>query len=221
MLTASLHDARLPIELATRAAVRRARRRGGPAGRSAGVGSRAGVDADAGDARRGTRCERVGRNRGARASARRTAERRGGGMRIGLIGCGWIAETHLENLKALGEEVACVCDPDPGRLAWATGATGAEALRRLGVAARARASPTPCSCSRRRACTARSPSRRSSAGCPSTSRSPSRAIWTTRGRSSRRSSAPASSARSATSGARSTGCRRRPRRCSPSARSGC
>jgi len=47
-------------------------------------------------------------------------------MRIGLIGCGWIAETHLESLAALGEEVACVCDPDPGRLAWATGATGAE-----------------------------------------------------------------------------------------------
>ena len=47
-------------------------------------------------------------------------------MRIGLIGCGWIAETHLETLGALGEEVVCVCDPDPQRLAWATGATGAE-----------------------------------------------------------------------------------------------
>jgi myo-inositol 2-dehydrogenase / D-chiro-inositol 1-dehydrogenase len=47
-------------------------------------------------------------------------------MRIGLIGCGWIAETHLESLNALGEQVACVCDPDPGRLAWATGTTGAE-----------------------------------------------------------------------------------------------
>jgi myo-inositol 2-dehydrogenase / D-chiro-inositol 1-dehydrogenase len=47
-------------------------------------------------------------------------------MRIGLIGCGWIAETHLETLRALGEEVACVCDPDAQRLAWATGATGAE-----------------------------------------------------------------------------------------------
>ena len=34
-------------------------------------------------------------------------------MRIGLIGCGWIAETHLESLTALGEQVACVCDPDP------------------------------------------------------------------------------------------------------------
>lgn len=49
-------------------------------------------------------------------------------MRIGLIGCGWIAETHLETLSALGEQVACVCDPDPQRLAWATGATGAEAF---------------------------------------------------------------------------------------------
>ena len=47
-------------------------------------------------------------------------------MRIGVIGCGWIAETHLESLKALGEQVACVCDPDPARLAWAAGATGAE-----------------------------------------------------------------------------------------------
>jgi predicted dehydrogenase len=47
-------------------------------------------------------------------------------MRIGLIGCGWIAETHMESLEALGEEIACVCDPDPGRLAWATGRTGAE-----------------------------------------------------------------------------------------------
>jgi predicted dehydrogenase len=49
-------------------------------------------------------------------------------MRIGVIGCGWIAETHLANLKALGEEVACVCDPDPGRRAWAAGLTGAEAF---------------------------------------------------------------------------------------------
>jgi myo-inositol 2-dehydrogenase/D-chiro-inositol 1-dehydrogenase len=49
-------------------------------------------------------------------------------MRIGLIGCGWIAETHLESLKTLGERVACVCDPDPQRLAWASGATGAEAF---------------------------------------------------------------------------------------------
>ncbi|HEY3612280.1 MAG TPA: Gfo/Idh/MocA family oxidoreductase, partial [Gaiellales bacterium] len=49
-------------------------------------------------------------------------------MRIGLIGCGWIAETHLESLKALGEEVACVCDPDPARLQWAVDATGAEAF---------------------------------------------------------------------------------------------
>jgi myo-inositol 2-dehydrogenase/D-chiro-inositol 1-dehydrogenase len=47
-------------------------------------------------------------------------------MRIGLIGCGWIAETHLESLRALGEEVACVCDPDPGRLQWAVEKTGAE-----------------------------------------------------------------------------------------------
>ncbi len=46
-------------------------------------------------------------------------------MKIGLIGCGWIAETHLETLTALGEEVTCVCDPDPGRLAWAVEATGA------------------------------------------------------------------------------------------------
>jgi predicted dehydrogenase len=37
-------------------------------------------------------------------------------MRIGVIGCGWIAETHLANLKTLGEQVACVCDPDPGRV---------------------------------------------------------------------------------------------------------
>ena len=49
-------------------------------------------------------------------------------MRIGLIGCGWIAETHLASLSALGEQVACVCDPDPERLAWAAGATGAEAF---------------------------------------------------------------------------------------------
>jgi predicted dehydrogenase len=49
-------------------------------------------------------------------------------MRIGLIGCGWIAETHLESLKTLGERVACVCDPDPERLARAAGATGAEAF---------------------------------------------------------------------------------------------
>ena len=49
-------------------------------------------------------------------------------MRIGLIGCGWIAETHLESLRALGESVACVCDPDPARLAWAADATGAEAF---------------------------------------------------------------------------------------------
>jgi predicted dehydrogenase len=47
-------------------------------------------------------------------------------MRIGVIGCGWIAETHLANLEALGEEVSCVCDPDPGRRAWAAGLTGAE-----------------------------------------------------------------------------------------------
>ena len=47
-------------------------------------------------------------------------------MRIGLIGCGWIAETHLASLAALGEEVACVCDPDPRRLEWAVGETGAE-----------------------------------------------------------------------------------------------
>jgi myo-inositol 2-dehydrogenase / D-chiro-inositol 1-dehydrogenase len=47
-------------------------------------------------------------------------------MRIGLIGCGWIAETHLESLEALGESVACVCDPDPQRLQWAVDATGAE-----------------------------------------------------------------------------------------------
>jgi myo-inositol 2-dehydrogenase / D-chiro-inositol 1-dehydrogenase len=47
-------------------------------------------------------------------------------MRIGVIGCGWIAETHLANLKALGEQVACVCDPDPGRRAWAAALTGAE-----------------------------------------------------------------------------------------------
>jgi predicted dehydrogenase len=47
-------------------------------------------------------------------------------MRVGLIGCGWIAETHLESLSTLGEQVACVCDPDPERLGWATGATGAE-----------------------------------------------------------------------------------------------
>src|SRR4029077_3966009 len=100
--------------------------RGGDARRSAGVGPRAGLDADAGDAQRGSRCERVGWDRGARASACRLEQRRGGGMRIGLIGCGWIAETHLESLSTLAEEVACVCDPDPGRLAWATGATGAE-----------------------------------------------------------------------------------------------
>jgi predicted dehydrogenase len=49
-------------------------------------------------------------------------------MRIGLIGCGWIAETHLETLSALGEQVACVCDPDPQRLAWAAAATGGEAF---------------------------------------------------------------------------------------------
>jgi predicted dehydrogenase len=49
-------------------------------------------------------------------------------MRIGLIGCGWIAETHLANLKALGEQVACVCDPDPERRAWAAGLTGGEAF---------------------------------------------------------------------------------------------
>jgi myo-inositol 2-dehydrogenase / D-chiro-inositol 1-dehydrogenase len=47
-------------------------------------------------------------------------------MRIGLIGCGWIAETHLESLGALGERVACVCDPDAERLAWAAEETGAE-----------------------------------------------------------------------------------------------
>jgi predicted dehydrogenase len=45
-------------------------------------------------------------------------------MKIGLIGCGWIAETHLETLTALGEQVTCVCDPDPQRLAWAAEATG-------------------------------------------------------------------------------------------------
>jgi len=49
-------------------------------------------------------------------------------MRIGLIGCGWIAETHLANLSALGEQVTCVCDPDPERRAWAAGLTGAEAF---------------------------------------------------------------------------------------------
>jgi predicted dehydrogenase len=49
-------------------------------------------------------------------------------MRIGLVGCGWIAETHLASLSTLGEQVACVCDPDPQRLAWAAGATGAEAF---------------------------------------------------------------------------------------------
>ncbi len=47
-------------------------------------------------------------------------------MRIGLIGCGWIAETHLDSLGALGEHVACVCDPDAERLAWAAETTGAE-----------------------------------------------------------------------------------------------
>jgi predicted dehydrogenase len=47
-------------------------------------------------------------------------------MRIGLIGCGWIAETHLESLEELGEEVACVCDPDPQRRQWAADASGAE-----------------------------------------------------------------------------------------------
>src|SRR4029077_13366694 len=87
-----------------------------------------GVDAVAGDARRGTRCNPLGRDRGARQTARRAAQRRGGGMRIGVIGCGWIAETHLANLKALGEQVACVCDPDPGRRAWAAVLTGAEAF---------------------------------------------------------------------------------------------
>jgi predicted dehydrogenase len=49
-------------------------------------------------------------------------------MRIGLIGCGWIAETHLASLSALGEQVACVCDPDPVRRAWAADLTGAEAF---------------------------------------------------------------------------------------------
>jgi myo-inositol 2-dehydrogenase / D-chiro-inositol 1-dehydrogenase len=49
-------------------------------------------------------------------------------MRIGLIGCGWIAETHLANLAALGERVACVCDPDAERRAWAAGLTGGEAF---------------------------------------------------------------------------------------------
>jgi myo-inositol 2-dehydrogenase / D-chiro-inositol 1-dehydrogenase len=49
-------------------------------------------------------------------------------MRIGLIGCGWIAETHLASLSALGETIACVCDPDPDRRAWAAGLTGAEAF---------------------------------------------------------------------------------------------
>lgn len=49
-------------------------------------------------------------------------------MKIGLIGCGWIAETHLETLTALGEEVTCVCDPDPQRLAWAADAAGAHAF---------------------------------------------------------------------------------------------
>jgi predicted dehydrogenase len=49
-------------------------------------------------------------------------------MRIGLIGCGWIAETHLASLSALGETVACVCDPDPERRAWAADLTGAEAF---------------------------------------------------------------------------------------------
>ena len=63
-----------PARARNPAAVRRARRRGGPARRSAGVGSRAGLDAHAGDARRGARREHLGRNRGARASARRLAE---------------------------------------------------------------------------------------------------------------------------------------------------
>jgi predicted dehydrogenase len=49
-------------------------------------------------------------------------------MRIGVIGCGWIAETHLASLEVLGEQVACVCDPDPARRAWAAGLTGAEAF---------------------------------------------------------------------------------------------
>jgi len=49
-------------------------------------------------------------------------------MKIGLIGCGWIAETHMESLSALGEQVAFVCDPDAERLAWAAGVTGAEAF---------------------------------------------------------------------------------------------
>ena len=49
-------------------------------------------------------------------------------MKIGLIGCGWIAETHVETLTALGEDVTCVCDPDPQRLAWAAEATGGQAF---------------------------------------------------------------------------------------------
>ncbi len=66
-------------------------------------------------------------------------------MRIGLIGCGWIAETHLANLSALGEQVTCVCDPDPERRAWAAGLTGAEAFADAERCSRP-ASPRPCSC---------------------------------------------------------------------------
>ena len=105
-------------------------------------------------------------------------------MRIGLIGCGWIAETHLESLSALGEQVACVCDPDPQRLRLGDRRDGRRGVRRLGVAARARparrrarahaAAPAPRG--DRRGARARA--------ARSTSRSPSRAISTTRGRSS-------------------------------------
>ena len=37
-------------------------------------------------------------------------------MRIGLIGCGWIAETHLASLSALGEQVTH--EIATGRRAW-------------------------------------------------------------------------------------------------------
>ena len=67
-------------------------------------------------------------------------------MRIGLIGCGWIAETHLESLGALGEHVACVCDPDAERLAWAAETTGAARCSRAGSRCSTRAGPRPCSC---------------------------------------------------------------------------
>ena len=67
-------------------------------------------------------------------------------MRIGLIGCGWIAETHLESLSALGEQVACVCDPDPARLAWATGADRAPSGSATGSRCSSAGGPRPCSC---------------------------------------------------------------------------